>query len=102
MHEKIRREDKVKIDMAIVKELMRYQEELNHSLRKTRYRCKLLPKSDLYPCSTCPKFKVCEKHAKERDYINTFCHSPGWLQVFLTLFTSLIVLFSISSTLCGI
>ena len=69
MQEKIRREDKVRIDMAVVEELIRHQKEVNHYLKNSEYRCNLHPKPDLYPCCSCSRFELCNKHKREREYI---------------------------------
>jgi len=71
MQEKIRRKDKVDLDMAVVEELKSYQKQLNHYLRGTKYQCTLHPKSDLFPCCSCSRFKLCNKHKREREYIES-------------------------------
>ena len=71
MQEKIRRKDKVEVDMAVVGTLMKYQKDINEHLRGTNFRCSLHPKSDLEPCTSCSLYKICKKHKKERDYIET-------------------------------
>lgn len=71
MQEKIRRKDKVEINMAVVEELLRHQNEVNHYLKNSKkYRCSLHPRKDLYPCLSCSKYDICQKNKKERDYIH--------------------------------
>ena len=73
MQEKIRREDKVKVDMAVVKELLRHQGEVNHYMKTSscNYRCNLHPKPNLYPCCSCSRFELCKNHKREREYIKS-------------------------------
>ena len=81
MQEKIRRTDKIEVDMAVVKNLQYHQNEINHYMKKdgSSQRCNLYPKADLYPCNVCSRLKLCIKHKKERDYIksnsDSFCTS---------------------------
>jgi len=71
MLEKIRRKDKVEVDMAMVGTLMKYQKDINEKLKGSGVRCNLHPKSDLEPCRSCEIFEKCRSCKKERDYIKT-------------------------------
>ena len=67
--EKVRRQDKVDVDMALVEELKRYQKHTNNRLKSNGVRCTLHPKPDLEPCKSCPKYQICKSSKKERAYI---------------------------------
>jgi hypothetical protein len=69
MQEKIRRKDKVDVDIAIVEILKRHQRSMNHYFKNSGRGCNLYPRKNLYPCSVCSKYGVCITHKKERDYI---------------------------------
>lgn len=67
--EKVRRQDKKDVDIAVVEELKRYQKGINNRLKGSVARCTLHPKPDLEPCKSCRKYHICKRSKKERAYI---------------------------------
>lgn len=71
--EKIRRSDKVSVDIGIVEQLIIYRDMRNCQLEGTKYFCNLYPDMNKRACKDCPKTmcELCTEHKKEREYIHT-------------------------------
>ena len=70
--EKIRRADKVSVDMGIVEQLITYKDMRNCQLEGTKYFCNLYPDINKRACKDCPKTmrELCEDSKREREYIH--------------------------------
>lgn len=79
MQEKIKRTDKVSIDMQVVEQLKTYRGMRNCQLEGTKHFCNLYPDMNKGVCKSCPKTmsKVCENHKKEREYIHAQEETKG-------------------------
>ena len=79
MQEKIRRTDKVSIDMQIVEQLKTYRGMRNCQLEGTNQFCNLFPDMNKRVCKGCPKTmrEMCETYKKEREYIHSQEETKG-------------------------
>ena len=79
MQEKIRRTDKVSIDIKVVEQLRTYRGMRNCQLEGTNHFCNLYPDMNKRVCKSCPKTmrEMCTDHKREREYIHAQEETKG-------------------------
>ena len=79
MQEKIRRPDKVNVDIQVVEQLRTYRGMRNCQLEGTNHFCNLYPDMNKRVCKGCPKTmrEMRTDHRKEREYIHAQEETKG-------------------------
>lgn len=77
--EKIKRTDKVVVDMQKVNQLLKWQEMRNCQLEGTSFFCNLHPEESKRICTDCPQTmrKACFNWKPEREYIHGTAETKG-------------------------